>query len=59
MPDYSNLMAQVYSTFKPRRTTNTKLGNALTFMWTQHKKQNYFMQKKPQRDILKNNRCGK
>ena len=43
MPDYSNLMAQVYSTFKPRRTTNTKLGNALTFMWTQHKKQNYFM----------------
>ena len=28
--------------FKPRRTTNTKLGNAWTFMWTQHKKQNTY-----------------
>ena len=28
--------------FKPRRIPNTKLGNALTFVWIQHKKRNTY-----------------
>ena len=43
MQDYSNLMSQLLTfNFKTRRTTNTKLGNVLTFMWIQHKKQNTY-----------------
>ena len=68
MPANSNFMSYLHSSGekcvgpyfnKHKSTTNTKPENVLTFSMRNNILTNYFIQKKPQRDIPKNSCCRK